>query len=44
MSQPFEELQSSNLETELITPKYIMGTYFGAMAAILDFCDLGAGP
>ena len=27
-SQPFEELQGSNLEFKLITPKSITGTYF----------------
>ena len=40
----FQELLSWNLESKLITPKYITGTYFGAMVAILNFCDLGAGP
>ena len=28
LSQPFEELQVSNLEFKLITPKPIIGTYF----------------
>ena len=28
LSQPFEELQGSNLEFKLITPKPIIGTYF----------------
>ena len=44
ISQPFEELQSSNLESELITHKYDTGTYFGVMVAISEFCDLGLGP
>ena len=44
LSQPFEELQSSNLESKLNYPKYITGTYFGVMVAILDFCDVGVGP
>ena len=48
LSQPFEELQGSNSEFKLITPKPITGTYFDTnlsrfglagfpMAAILDF-------
>ena len=48
LSQLFEELQGSNLEFKLITPKPITGTYFETnlsrfglaglpMAAILDF-------
>ena len=44
ISELFEELLSWNSESKLITPKYITGTYFGAMVAILNFCDLGAGP
>ena len=28
LSQPFEELQGSNLEFKLITPKPITGTFF----------------
>ena len=44
ISEPFEELLSWNLESKRITPKYITGTYFGAVTAIFDFCDLGAGP
>ena len=43
ISEQFEELLSRNLEFELITPEYITGTYFGAIVAILNFCDLGAG-
>ena len=43
ISEPFEELLSWNLESKLITPKYITGTYFSAMVAILNFCDYGAG-
>ena len=42
--ESFEELLSWNLESKLITPKYITGPYFGAIVAILDFCDLEAGP
>ena len=48
LSQPFEELQGSNSEFKLITPKPITGTYFDTnlsrfglaglpMAAILNF-------
>ena len=44
ISQPFDELQLWNSEYEHITPKYSNETYFGAMAAILEFCDLGADP
>ena len=43
ISQLFEELQSLNLEYDIITPKYITSTYFGSMAATLNFYDLGAG-
>ena len=35
ISQLFEELQSLNLESKLITPKYFTDIYFGAMVAIL---------
>ena len=38
VSEPFEELLSWNLESKLITPKYITGTYFGAIVAIYNFC------
>ena len=31
------------MESKLITPKYITGTYFGGIVAILNFCDLGVG-
>ena len=44
ISESFEELLSWNLESKLMTPKYITGTYFGAIVAILNFCYLGAGP
>ena len=44
ISESFEELPSWNLESKLITPKYITRTYFGAIVAILNFCYLGAGP
>ena len=44
ISESFEELLSWNLESKLITPKYITGTYFGAMEDVLNFCDLGVGP
>ena len=37
ISELFEELRSWNSESKLITPKYMIGIYFGAMAAILDF-------
>ena len=32
----FEDLLSWNLESKLITPKYITGTYFGAIVAIFN--------
>ena len=32
----FEDLLSWNLESKLITPKYITSTYFGAIAAIFN--------
>ena len=32
------------MESKLNYPKYITGTYFGVMVAILDFCDVGVGP
>ena len=38
ISELFEELLSWNLESKLITPKYITGTYFGAIVAIFNFC------
>jgi len=45
ISQSFEELLSWNLESKLITPKYITGTYFGAIVAIFNsiftVCFLG---
>ena len=44
ISQSFEELQSLNSESKLITPKYLTCTYLSYMVAILDFCDLGVGP
>ena len=44
LSESFEELLSWNLEYKLITPKYIASTYFGAIVAISNFCDLRAGP
>ena len=41
----FKELLSWNSESKLITPKYITGTYFGAIVAIFNFnfavCFLG---
>ena len=42
ISELFEELQSWNSESKLITLKSITGTYFGAIVAMLNFCDLGA--
>ena len=36
ISELFEDLLSSNLESKLITPKYIAGTYFGAIVAIFN--------
>ena len=36
-SQPFEDLESWNIEYEQITPKYITDTYFGEMTTILEF-------
>merc|ERR1712239_94255 len=45
ISELFEDLLSSNLESKLITPKYITGTYFGAIVAIFNsiftVCFLG---
>ena len=38
VSESFEELLSWNLESKLITPKYITGTYFGGIMAIFNFC------
>ena len=40
ISQLFEELQGWNLELKLITPIYIIVSYFGIMAAILDFLNV----
>ena len=37
ISESFEELLSWNLESKLITPKYITGTYFCAIMAIFNF-------
>ena len=37
ISELFEDLLSLNLESKLITPKYITGTYFGAIMAIFNF-------
>ena len=39
--QPFEQVESLYLESELITPKNFIGTYFGHMVTI---SDLGTGP
>ena len=36
ISELFEDLLSWNLESKLITPKYITGTYFGAIVAIFN--------
>ena len=45
ISELFEDLLSSNLESKLITPKYITGTNFGAIVAmfisIFKVCFLG---
>ena len=41
ISELFEEPLSWNLESKLITPKYITGTYFGAIVFLFfqfDFC------
>ena len=38
VSKSFEGLLSWNSESKLITPKYITGTYFGAIVAIFNFC------
>ena len=38
ISELFEELLSWNSESKLITPKYITGTFFGAIVAIFNFC------
>ena len=37
ISEMFEDLLSWNLESKLITPKNITGTYFGAIMAIFNF-------
>ena len=37
ISELFEDLLSWNLESKLITPKNITGTYFGAIMAIFNF-------
>ena len=37
ISELFEDLLSWNLESKLITPKHITGTYFGAIMAIFNF-------
>ena len=44
ISDLFEDLLSWNLESKLITPKYITATYFGALVAVLNIFDLGVGP
>ena len=36
--ESFEELLSWNLESKLITPKYITSIYFGAIVTIFNFC------
>ena len=45
ISELFEDLLSLNLESKLITPKYITGTYFGAIVPIFNsiftVCFLG---
>ena len=38
ISELFDDLLSWNLESKLITPKYITGTYFGGIMAIFNFC------
>ena len=43
ISQPFEELDSWNLESNQVASKYITGTHFGAIVAFLDFFYLEAG-
>ena len=40
ISELFEDLLSWNLESKLITPKNITGTYFGAIIAIFNFSFL----
>ena len=37
ISELFEDLPSWNLESKLITPKYITGNYIGAIMAIFNF-------
>ena len=37
ISESFEDLLSGNLESMPITPKYITGTYYGAIVAIFNF-------
>ena len=45
ISELFEELLSWNSESKLIIPKYITGTYFGDIVAILDLgADLNPAP
>ena len=37
IAQPFEELQSWNLELKVITPTSITDSHFGTMAVMLEF-------
>ena len=37
ISELFEEILSLNSESKLIIPKYVTGTYFGAIVAIFNF-------
>ena len=37
ISELFEELLSWNSDSKQIIPKYIIGTYFGAIVAIFNF-------
>ena len=37
ISELFEDVLSWNSESKLITPKYITGTYFGAILTIFNF-------
>ena len=43
ISELFEDLLTRNLESKLITPKYITSTYFGAIIAIFTIHELRAG-
>lgn len=43
ISELFKELQDLNSVLKIINSKFMIKTYFVTMAAIFDFCKLGAG-